>query len=543
MDCAAVKPKMEALVRGTLPDAERVLAEQHIGTCEGCRLELELVRAIGSQEKPAAVGQADWTLDRIFGAERQEGGPSQAAPAPGSGPAPSGHSGSAPTADLFGEEPSAGDTMDKAQGPSAGAAPDTQSNADGDPMNQGPSSWAFEPADAKADRKPPEESLFFAQEALARRKGGGKKGSNLRVMLWGTGGVVGAILLAISSWVMLHMAPSDSDKPPAPSEANEDPGAAAPGETPAEQAPEQPVAPAPAPAPSPTTQEVPAPSAPPPGTVSSDRTGVGAGAAAPYVREQRTSASSVPQPLPLPRPGITASRAPEPVATKHAPAPPPRQAAAAQQPAPRVAEPSKASKPSAPSPSASASGASSESEEPNAGSAEDSPPEPDTPAENPSRASEKERAVGRRVPATSWLAPGSNDSARLRSGTTPPPNKAPVAPEQSEPALPKTVTPIDRIHLATVAAEEEEDLVALRRLRATWKTFMSKMGVGPDRARARREYADCLWAIQSLTGKRSDQKDALAAYREYLLSAPAGGADSRSVSRLRQLEDAISERR
>jgi hypothetical protein len=69
------------------------------------------------------------------------------------------------------------------------------------------------------------------------------------------------------------------------------------------------------------------------------------------------------------------------------------------------------------------------------------------------------------------------------------------------------------------------------------------MGVGPDRARARREYADCLWAIQSLTGKRSDQKDALAAYREFLLSAPAGGADSRSVSRLRQLEDAISERR
>jgi len=94
-----------------------------------------------------------------------------------------------------------------------------------------------------------------------------------------------------------------------------------------------------------------------------------------------------------------------------------------------------------------------------------------------------------------------------------------------------------------VAADEEEDVVALRRLRATWKTFMSKMGVGPDRARARREYADCLWAIQRFTGKRSDQRDALAAYREYLLSAPAGGAASRSVSRLRQLEDAISERR
>src|SRR6267143_5305397 len=82
MDCAAVKPKMEALVRGTLPDAERALAEQHIAACEGCRLELELVRAIGSQEKPAAVGQADWTLDRIFGTEGQQSGGSQSDPAP-----------------------------------------------------------------------------------------------------------------------------------------------------------------------------------------------------------------------------------------------------------------------------------------------------------------------------------------------------------------------------------------------------------------------------------------------------------------------------
>jgi hypothetical protein len=532
MDCAAVKPKMEALVRGTLPDAEKVLAEQHIETCEGCRLELELVRAIGSQEKPAAVGQADWTLDRIFGAERQEGGPSRAAPAPGSGSAPSDRSGSAPTADLFGEEPSAAETMDRAQVPSADAAPDAQSNADGDPMSQGPSSWAFEPADAKADRKPPEESLFFAQEALARRRAGGKKGSNLRVVLWGTGGVVGAILLAISSWVVLHMAPSDADRTPTPSVANEDSAAATPDQIPAEQVPEQPVAPEPAP--SATTQETPAPTEPPPGTVSSDRTGVGADAA-PYVREQRTSASSAPQPSPLPRPG-TLAPAPATAATKQAPAPPPRQAAAAQQPAPRVAQ---SSKPSAP-PSASASGASGESEDPNAGSAEDSPPEPDTPAENPSRPSENERAVGRRVPATSWLAPGPKDSVPPRSSTTPPPSKAP---DQSEPAPPKPVTAIDRMHQATVEAAEEEDLVALRRLRATWKTFMSKMGVGPDRARARREYADCLWAIQSLTGKRSDQKDALAAYREYLLSAPAGGADSRSVSRLRQLEDAISEGR
>ena len=82
----------------------------------------------------------------------------------------------------------------------------------------------------------------------------------------------------------------------------------------------------------------------------------------------------------------------------------------------------------------------------------------------------------------------------------------------------------------------------LRRLRGTWKSLIVKT-VGPDRARAKREYADCLWAIQDATGRRADQKDALAAYRDYLLGAPAGGADSRSVSRLRMLEDAIAERR
>jgi len=35
MDCAAVKPRMEALVSGSLPPAERSLAEQHIAICEG----------------------------------------------------------------------------------------------------------------------------------------------------------------------------------------------------------------------------------------------------------------------------------------------------------------------------------------------------------------------------------------------------------------------------------------------------------------------------------------------------------------------------
>jgi hypothetical protein len=92
-----------------------------------------------------------------------------------------------------------------------------------------------------------------------------------------------------------------------------------------------------------------------------------------------------------------------------------------------------------------------------------------------------------------------------------------------------------------VAAEQRGDLRALRTLKDTWKTFLQKTGVGPDRIRAKRELADCLWAIQAITGRRSDQQEALRAYRDYLLNAPAGGADSRTVSRAKQLQDALSE--
>ncbi|HZI89633.1 MAG TPA: zf-HC2 domain-containing protein, partial [Candidatus Polarisedimenticolia bacterium] len=86
---------MEALVSGSLPESERALAEQHIAMCEGCRLELELVRAVGSQEKPPAGSKEDWTIDRIFGSEGAPGGgtaseaTSEAAAPPSSSPFPS----------------------------------------------------------------------------------------------------------------------------------------------------------------------------------------------------------------------------------------------------------------------------------------------------------------------------------------------------------------------------------------------------------------------------------------------------------------------
>ena len=101
--------------------------------------------------------------------------------------------------------------------------------------------------------------------------------------------------------------------------------------------------------------------------------------------------------------------------------------------------------------------------------------------------------------------------------------------------------PIDRIHAATVQAAKDQDLVALRQLKTTWKNLVRTI-VGPDRSRTQREYAECLWHIQALTGRSSDQRETLAAYRDFLLSAPAGGTDARSAARLRELEDALAER-
>jgi hypothetical protein len=44
-----------------------------------------------------------------------------------------------------------------------------------------------------------------------------------------------------------------------------------------------------------------------------------------------------------------------------------------------------------------------------------------------------------------------------------------------------------------------------------------------------------------MTGRDADRKEALTAYREYVLHAPAGGADSRTINRMRHLEDVLSD--
>jgi hypothetical protein len=100
--------------------------------------------------------------------------------------------------------------------------------------------------------------------------------------------------------------------------------------------------------------------------------------------------------------------------------------------------------------------------------------------------------------------------------------------------------PIDRLRIATETAEKNEDLVTLRKLKDSWKTLLHNVA-GPDRSRAKRGQADCLWAIQALSGREGDRKEALAAYRDYVLTAPAGGTDSRSIRRMHYLEEILAE--
>ena len=101
--------------------------------------------------------------------------------------------------------------------------------------------------------------------------------------------------------------------------------------------------------------------------------------------------------------------------------------------------------------------------------------------------------------------------------------------------------PIDRLHLATETAAKNADLDTLRKLKSSWKSLVGSAS-GPDRTRAKLEFADCLWSIQELSGRNSDRREALNAYRDYVLYAPAGGTNSRTVGRMRYLEDILTDK-
>ena len=614
MDCADAKLRMEPCASGALVPEELALFEEHIAACEGCRLELELVRAMGEGKagEAGAPKSDDWTLDRIFGAEASKNPP---AASPGSEPlpiaaitpggdapvepapaatsaadapeaatifettpsatppeapepvAPSASFEPAPTtAELIPaapatphDEPASSDLFDdpnpvtaisdevlaaaSAAAAALGPAPKAERAASmpstpppAAPPKEEPAdenSWDFEPADAKPEGSLPKGSLFFAEETLARQ-GAVKKGKNTvkRIVLWGGGAVVGIALLAVSLWVgffgpggfdLTRQAPATKSAPQEPT-------------TPVA-APESLIAPAPdgsvTGSPAATTQEV--------VTQPADEA-VAPTPNAAVIGARALSGSGVP---PIPPSTRSGSQPVAPRSTTGAPA-----ATSSGKSDPKGAKAGTAATAgSTGSPKSGASLSPSSTPKPSAGST--SPPTETTrPAPQPLDPEQLELLAPppvsttpeQSVPFAGGTKGATGSNAPVRSSPAPQLSTAP-APAESAPATPPADAvqrPIDRLHLATVAAEQGSDLVALRKLRDTWKGLV-RTSVGPDRMRAKRELGDCLWAIQSLTGRTADKREALAAYREYLLNAPAGGADPRTVARMRQLEDALAE--
>jgi hypothetical protein len=351
---------------------------------------------------------------------------------------------------------------------------------EGEGAANGVPGWQFEPADQK-DAAPPEGSLFFAEEALSRTGTPPKaKSSLLRVVMWGAGGIVGLGLLGISIWFALTLKPpTPHDSAMLPVPGTPAAGSPVAGESSATADPAlDPAATPPAPEAEPS---------PPVETALSD---------VPH-------AEHAVKPLPPHETQVTAPPKQEPT-----PAAPSKQEPAPERPLWEPAIREEAYVPPAP------------------------PPVKPRPASPTSKA----------TPAPPAAAPATDNPPP--AAVTPWPKSAPVAPPPPEPTpAPDAVQrPIDRLHLATLAAEQNADLPALQKIKETWRSFL-RTSVGPDRARGKRELGDCLWAIQTLTTRTSDQKAALVAYRDYLLNAPAGGADARTVARMRQLEDALAESR
>jgi len=381
--------------------------------------------------------------------------------------------------------------------------------------------WGFEPAVPPREAAPPEKSLFFAEEALARKeKPTTEQGPKLpvrRLVMWSGGALLGLGLLAVSVWmafafhgvpvrepghagaaaatnsapIVAHSAPLAAGQPTAGASS-----APAPGRTPAQ-------------AGNPSATQAPTASAP--GATTAQTLPSNAIAASPA----GAAASSTPTGTPLASTNPTTA-----LGTKQGSAP----AAASQSssesgesPVPYVTKIKTPMKPV------------------HDDMADDFKTDPD--AEAPSH----DDVV--HVPITKHVGGGYSATSRpSASSVTPAPEPAPASktatPEADSPAA--VSGPIDRLHLATEHATKTSDLDALRRLKTTWKNFL-RTSTGADRSRAKREYADCLWGIQAVTGRDSDRREALVAYRDYVLNAPAGGTDTRTVSRMRTLEDALSE--
>jgi hypothetical protein len=364
--------------------------------------------------------------------------------------------------------------------------------------------WGFEPVDPPRASSPPEESLNFAEEALTRSSRREGSRAIFRVVLWSCGALAGVALLAVSVWMaMAHRESADEAQtlapPPHQVADSVAVGSTAPKDSistsaglPTTAAPAPSVIPAPVPAPQPKM-----PAQPGGGTSVASTSGPGTKATTTKVSATGTSSTAGPKSAASTSGSQTASGShePEPSASQTAPSPTP----------PRRGPPTRE---------------------------EGFEPVTDGPAETKATWSQSD------------FTPAPTQTQRKPTVSTRPPVSFESAPEEARPATPPDETdtsgPVGRLHLATVKAHEDRDLGALRKIKTSWKSYL-RTALGTDRERAKREMADCLWAIQEMTGHDADRKEALNAYREYVLHAPAGGADSRTISRMRHLEDVLSD--
>ena len=533
MDCSEAKSHLSAFASGLTNDLDRTEIEEHLTSCEACSLEVELLRGRAAGQ-PAAAKPSDWTLEKIFGNEAN-GEAAAGSPAPDDS-APIEHdareldttpSDAAPAPAPAATPPTAHPSLILPPPPmpaSSEESPDAKPAASKSRSKSG--SWDFEPADAGKEAAPPEESLAFAEQALNRKHNGSSKSkaAAMRMLVWSLGGVAGLGLLGVSVWIALavHQAPTreiaTGAARSAPSTEAPTSGGVEGVEAPSETSPEHPI----------QAKSLPglpvSPAAPTPANPSAVAPAPAATTPAQTTAAPGTSATT-------PAPSVTpAAQAPKSVPTATKPA---RDTAAPKKVAVASAAPAKPVKrddddmwPTDDPVRAGSASTGTKSPKPPAAGA--------TTAPEPSRATAPPPAPAPKadvdVAPQATVAPPSSDAA--------PPSAAPPKGDAAAPSAP--LSAIDRLHLATEKASEARDLTSLRQLKTAWKTLL-RTTVGRDRSRTKREYADCLWEMQGLTGRDADRLECLNAYRDYLLSAPAGGTDTRSAERLRQLEDALHE--
>ncbi|HEY6221893.1 MAG TPA: zf-HC2 domain-containing protein, partial [Candidatus Eisenbacteria bacterium] len=216
MTCAEAKLKLEPCVSGTLSPEDRIALEEHLAICEGCRLELELTRAIMGAPPPEGADEPPAPAPEPHAPAPEP--PSLVSEAPPSMPVQGEARASTPLfdeisfADLGSEPPTAGSPPGAASvaGEKAPGLGDADPFANfttkpDEPAEQTSATWDFEPADVPRDSSPPEGSLSFANEALKRKREVDEKRKTalVRLALWGGGIGCGLILLGVSVWIAL----------------------------------------------------------------------------------------------------------------------------------------------------------------------------------------------------------------------------------------------------------------------------------------------------------------------------------------------------